>query len=229
MTTLCLAVLKYVFESRIRKWDHLHKWLNYSIRLIKFVSVSLLVLFTNVIGIHFICIFILYGRFWTLYGLVLISVKAWWNLQPEGFSLQKNVLWKSTLEFFSAKIHSTERFVFLLPPSALVLLFKKSKYLWFSSGQFKETECIVFCYLSVSIKLLLSAENEVGCSLLSAWFPWSHWFSVMIPLSFSVFWSDMKVSISVILSGWDVTLIDLQIYVLMAPFSITVINSLGFF
>lgn len=58
--------------------------------------------------------------------------------------------------------------------------------------------------------------------------PWSHWFSVLILLSSNVFWSDMQVSISVILSGRDVILIDLQIYLLMAPFSRTVINNIFF-
>lgn len=38
-------------------------------------------------------------------------------------------------------------------------LFFKSRYLWFSSEQFKEDEYIIFCYLSVSVKLLLSAEK----------------------------------------------------------------------
>lgn len=120
------------------------------------------------------------------------------------FNSKKCVL-EIYLEFFSAKIHSIECFVLLLPCSATVLLFFKSTYLWFSSGQFKEAEYIIFCYLSVSIKLLLSAENEVGFILLSAWFPLSHWFSVMILLSFSFFWSNMQVNIFIILSRLDVT------------------------
>lgn len=33
-----------------------------------------------------------------------MSVKAQWNIQPEGFSLRKNVLWKSTLGFFLPKV-----------------------------------------------------------------------------------------------------------------------------
>lgn len=48
-----------------------------------------------------------------------------------------------------------------------VLLFKKSEHLWVSSGQFEEAEYIIFCYVFVSIRLLLSAESEAAFILLS--------------------------------------------------------------
>lgn len=60
------------------------------------------------------------------------------------FFIWKNLLWKSTLDFFFCQIHSTKCFVFYLAVTVLLFL-KKSKYLWFSSEQVEGAECIIFC------------------------------------------------------------------------------------
>lgn len=139
-----------------------------------------------------------------------MSVKAQWNTQPEDFSLQKNVLWKSTLEFFSAKIHSAERFVLLLFPSAIALIcFLNPDICGFHLSSLKKMNISYFVTYLYQSNFCSQQKNEVGFILLSAWFPLSHWFSVMILLSFSFFWSDMQISIFIILSRLEVILMDL--------------------